>query len=48
MVAVFGSFSDLEPGKKYEITILINGVKEISRCTCTANKKGTIPTVALW
>lgn len=48
MDAVYGSFFKLKPGEHYTIRILENASKEISRSSFTANKKGIIPTTALW
>lgn len=48
MEAVFGSFSGLQPATRYDIQILRSDGKEISSASLTTDKRGIIPTIALW
>ncbi len=48
MNSVFGSFSGLLTDTQYTIEILRSDEKVISYCSHTSDKRGIIPTVALW
>jgi hypothetical protein len=45
---VFGSFSRLLPDTRYEILVVRSDGKEISNSSFTSDRRGIIPTVALW
>lgn len=46
--SVFGSFSGLLPETEYTIRVLQSNEKEISHAILTSDKRGIIPTIALW
>lgn len=46
--AVFGSFSRLLPDTRYEILVQRSDGKEISYSSFTSDRRGIIPTIALW
>ncbi|MFX0199468.1 MAG: hypothetical protein ACFFCW_25380 [Candidatus Hodarchaeota archaeon] len=46
--AVFGSFSGLLPDTWYEIQVVRSDGKEVSYSSFTSDKRGIIPTAALW
>jgi hypothetical protein len=48
MDTVYGSFSGLLPDAEYIIRVMRSDEKEISYCIHPSDKKGIIPTVALW
>lgn len=48
MDSVFGSFSGLLPETEYTILVMQSDDKEISHAIFTSDKRGIIPTIALW
>lgn len=45
---IFGSFSRLLPDTQYDIQVVRSDGKEISHSSFTSDRRGIIPTVALW
>jgi hypothetical protein len=48
MDSVFGSFSGLLPETEYTILVMRSDDKELTRSILTSDKRGIIPTIALW
>lgn len=48
MDSVFGSFCGLKPGARYDIRIVDGNNREVSACAMNADRRGIIPSVALW
>lgn len=46
--AIFGSFSQLLPDTRYDIQVMRSDGLEISHSSYTSDKRGVIPTAALW